>query len=67
MTGQELREARLRLGLNMRQMAEALETPYRTYQDWELGNRRILGVCNVVVFLLLKYKGAVNALLARET
>lgn len=67
MTGHELREARLRLGLNIKKMAELLETPYRTYQDWELESRRIPGLCAVVVFLLLHYKGAVTALLNRDT
>lgn len=33
MTCDELREARIRLGLNLTDMAALLQTPYRTYQD----------------------------------
>ena len=40
----KLRESRISAGLNMRQAAEAANTPYRTWQDWELGNRRVPGI-----------------------
>ncbi len=53
MTPKELRKARKRFGLNMKEMSRLLDTPYRTYQDWELGNRRIPGICGVAVSCLL--------------
>ncbi|MDE7266165.1 MAG: helix-turn-helix domain-containing protein [Lachnospiraceae bacterium] len=34
----ELRES---AGMNRRQFAEYFEIPYRTVQDWELGNREM--------------------------
>jgi len=37
MTPQDLIEARLRLGLTQREMAEALLTPFPTYRNWEYG------------------------------
>ncbi|MBQ0027112.1 MAG: helix-turn-helix domain-containing protein [Lachnospiraceae bacterium] len=29
------------MGMNRRQFAEYFEIPYRTVQDWELGNRQM--------------------------
>ena len=66
MKPQELKDARHKLGLNMKEMAGILLTPYRTYQDWELGNRRIPGICSAIVLLLLHYKGAVKHLRSRS-
>lgn len=37
--GSVLRAYRMANGLSIVKLAEDLETPYRTYQDWELGNR----------------------------
>ena len=54
MTPAALKTSRRELGLNMVEMAKQLRTPYRTYQDWEHGNRRIPGVCAVAVELLIK-------------
>jgi len=54
MTPKELEAARRTLGLNKAEMARSLRTPYRTYQDWEAGERPIPGVCQVAVELLLK-------------
>lgn len=54
MTNQDLKAARIKLGLNMAEMAKALKTPYRTYQDWEGGHNPIPGVCQVAVELLLR-------------
>ena len=62
MTKNQLIEARQTLGLNITEMAAILLTPYRTYQDWEGGRRRIPGICEAAVTLLLKYKSAVKAL-----
>lgn len=44
MTGAELREARKAAGLSMKQAAENSGTPYRTWQDWENGKRRVPGL-----------------------
>lgn len=49
MTARELKEARLRLGLTQHEMAEAMNTPFRTYQDWEGARRRVPGIIDVVV------------------
>jgi len=61
MTSEELKKARENLGLSIREMSELLGTPYRTYQDWELGNRRIPGICETAIFCLLRCKKAVKA------
>ena len=55
MTHLELSKARRQLGLNKAEMAQQLRTPYRTYVDWERGARRIPGVCQVAVELLIKH------------
>lgn len=39
--GEELLELRKSTGMNRREFAEYFEIPYRTVQDWELGNRRM--------------------------
>ena len=39
-SGEELLELRKSTGMNRREFAEYFEIPYRTVQDWELGNRR---------------------------
>jgi DNA-binding transcriptional regulator YiaG len=44
MTGEELRAARRLAGLTMKQAAELSHTPYRTWQDWETGKRRVPGI-----------------------
>lgn len=49
MTARELKEARLRLGLTQHEMAATINTPFRTYQDWEGERRRVPGICDVVV------------------
>lgn len=45
----ELREARLRMGLSQTQMAAALATPFRTYQDWEYGVAKIPGAVALAI------------------
>lgn len=40
-SGEELLELRKSTGMNSREFAEYFEIPYRTVQDWELGNRRM--------------------------
>ena len=49
MTLKELREAS---GMTRNQFAEYFGIPYRTIQDWELGNRK----CNDYVLDLMEYK-----------
>lgn len=39
-------------GMSRREFAEYFEIPYRTVQDWELGNRRM----PLYLFKLMKYK-----------
>ena len=53
MTSRELGLYRKKLGLNQTEMAKQLQTPYRTYVNWERGDRPIPGVCEVAVGLLL--------------
>lgn len=53
MTPTQLKAARRELGLNQTEMAQQLKTPRRTYVDWERGSRRIPGVCEVAVELML--------------
>lgn len=53
MTPAELAASRKKLGLNQTEISKSIKTPYRTYQDWEAGQRRIPGVCEVAVELLL--------------
>ncbi len=40
-TGKQLLEIRLKTGMNRKEFAEYFEIPYRTVQDWELGNREM--------------------------
>lgn len=44
MTAEKLREARKAAGLSMKQAADLSKTPYRTWQDWEGGKRRVPGI-----------------------
>ena len=55
------------MGLTQKQMAGLLNTPLKTYQKWEHGERRTPGVVFAVLFLVDKYKGAATALLAEYT
>lgn len=52
MTGESLKNARMTLGLSVSELARQLDTPYRTYQDWEAGRNRIPGITKVAVALL---------------
>lgn len=52
MTTDELKNARKTLKMNQAAMAVLLDTPYRTYQDWEAGKARIPGVVGVAMRLL---------------
>jgi len=44
MTAEELRETRKAVGISMKQAAEESGTPYRSWQDWEAGKRRVPGL-----------------------
>jgi len=44
MTNSELKAARTRLNLTARELAKKLNTPHRTYENWELGRTKIPGV-----------------------
>ena len=58
MTPKQLNEARLTLGLNIKQFSGVLNTPYRTVQDWLAGRRPAPGIVEVAVRgLLEKHKG----------
>ena len=49
---EQLIEIRKRTGLNRREFAEYFNIPYRTVQDWELGNRQM----PEYLFRLIEYK-----------
>jgi len=70
MTKEELKAARCELGLNQTEMSKQLHTSRRTYLNWEHGNRRIPGVCEVAVELLVKkdrwVMQAITAKLAKQ-
>lgn len=53
-TAAELKACREKLGRDMAEMAFELNTPLRTYQDWEYGKSRIPGICEITVGLLLE-------------
>ncbi|HEY6837978.1 MAG TPA: helix-turn-helix domain-containing protein [Geobacteraceae bacterium] len=52
MTPEEFKNARRALGMKQTELALALETPYRTVQDWESGRNRIPGIAAVALRLL---------------
>nr|BDD45957.1 hypothetical protein 3 [bacterium] len=67
MTPQELREARFALGraegrdkLTITEMAGRLNTPRGTYEKWESGARRVPGIVEVAIKLLLMTSGISN-------
>ena len=51
-TREFLRKLREQTGMNRRQFAEYFDIPYRTVQEWELGNRRMPDY----LLLLMVYK-----------
>lgn len=57
MTSDQLREARKAAGLSMKQAAELSSTPYRTWQDWEGGKRRVPGIAEAWLILYQKKGG----------
>lgn len=55
----ELLELRKNMGMNRRQFAEYFGIPYRTVQDWELGNRKM----TEYLLRLIEYKAKVEKML----
>ncbi len=51
-SGNVLVDLRKRTGMNRKEFAEYFEIPYRTVQEWELGNRRM----PEYLLRLMKYK-----------
>ncbi len=51
-SGNVLVDLRKSTGMNRREFAEYFEIPYRTVQEWELGNRRM----PEYLLRLMKYK-----------
>lgn len=49
MESEELKEKRLNLGLTQSQLAEHLKTPYKTYVQWERGQRRVPGMLEIAL------------------
>lgn len=54
----ELRKIRKEVGMNRKEFAEYFGIPYRTVQDWELGNRKM----PEYLFRLMEYKIQVEQL-----
>lgn len=54
MTNTKLKAARKQLNLTQAEMAKKLNTPPRTYQDWELGRTKLPGLLSVTLELLRK-------------
>lgn len=56
---EELIEIRKNTGMNRKEFAEYFNIPYRTVQDWELGNRQMPDY----LFRLMEYKIRMEKLL----
>ena len=59
---EQLIEIRQRTGMNRREFAEYFNIPYRTVQDWELGNRQMPDY----LFRLMEYKIRMEKLMKEE-
>ena len=59
----QLIEIRKRTGMNRREFAEYFNIPYRTVQDWELGNRQM----PEYLFRLIEYKIRMEKLMKGDT
>ena len=60
---EQLIEIRKRTGMNRREFAEYFNIPYRTVQDWELGNRQM----PEYLFRLMEYKIRMENLMKGDT
>ena len=58
----KLIEIRKGTGMNRREFAEYFEIPYRTVQDWELGNRQM----PEYLFRLMEYKIRIEKLVREQ-
>ena len=67
MTSKQLKEARSDLGLTQQALADLLLISRRTYEKYEVGQNPVTGPVSTAVWLMLHYKGAVNALMRRGT
>jgi DNA-binding transcriptional regulator YiaG len=54
MTGAEFKAARVAMGLTREQLAEALESDFRTIRRWENEERAIPGPARVALRLMLQ-------------
>jgi putative transcriptional regulator len=54
MTNHELRAARKQLNLTVKEMANKLNTPVRTYEGWEQG-RTMPGIVEVTIKIILEF------------
>lgn len=66
MNNKKLKEARQKLGLSQQKIADLIGTKKRTWQDWEYGVTPVPGPVGCLIFLLLKYKGTIDALRGRD-
>ncbi len=60
--GQQLLKLRWETGMNRRQFAEYFGIPYRTVQDWELGNREM----PAYLLRLIAYKLRMEGMIEKE-
>jgi transcriptional regulator with XRE-family HTH domain len=61
MTSEELKTTRKSWGYSQPEFAALLQTPLRTYQDWESGRGRIPGIMRVTLGLLLERDERITA------
>lgn len=57
MTPNELKTLRKSAGLTMASASRLFKTPYRTWQNWENGSRRVPPMAGVILELYKKSEG----------
>ena len=57
MTSQKLKTLRKSAGLTMASASRLFRTPYRTWQNWENGSRRVPPMAGVILELYIKSEG----------
>lgn len=60
MTASEIAELRKQLGMNRREIAEALNVDYDTYRAWENGRRRLSAIGETAIRLLAEKRMAIK-------
>ena len=65
MTPEEIKKIRLAVAPSQAAMARALNVPYRTYQDWEAGQRNPSGLLTALLYLLSIRPGLYDLLAGR--